>query len=387
MSARKGKCVWINPRDGQPYARVWWYDGLGIRRERRKRAESRTHAKDLGDDMLNEIRLTAGRSLEHYHTTFAELAEFYEQHYCQPPEYVQGRKIAGLRSHVGVRSNLKPLIDHFGRMRVRSIFYEHLRAYKLKRLRTKTKYESERSIASVQRELALMRRVLNIAKRNGWIIASPFHAGESLISLADENERMRILTKAEAARLLLEACEAEDKNGRQRCKHLRPVIIAALDTALRKGELLKLTWRDVDFGLGLINVKAMNTKTMRPRVVPLTSRLHDELMSLWEASEQNLSARLFGITDNVKNSFDTARTLAGLQDVRFHDLRHTAITWMLEAGTPYAKVMKISGHTSLKTFLRYVNVDAETARTAAILLDKWHGQDIIQAEEGEEIIH
>jgi integrase len=93
---------------------------------------------------------------------------------------------------------------------------------------------------------------------------------------------------------------------------------------------------------------------------------------LWEHSEKRREDLVFGITTGVKRSFATACRIAGITDFRFHDLRHTAITWMLEAGMPHAKVMKISGHTQMSTFLRYLNVNAELVREAAALLDARH---------------
>jgi integrase len=64
-----------------------------------------------------------------------------------------------------------------------------------------------RSIATANRDLALLRRMLNVAKREGWIISNPFNMGESLISVADEKKRERILTRPEESSLL-DACNA-----------------------------------------------------------------------------------------------------------------------------------------------------------------------------------
>jgi integrase len=74
----------------------------------------------------------------------------------------------------------------------------------------------------------------------------------------------------------------------------------------------------------------------------------------------------------IKRSFQTACRLAGLVDFRFHDLRHTAITWMVQAGRPDSEVMKVAGLTNWKTFLRYKNINAEIARRVARALDHYH---------------
>jgi integrase len=72
----------------------------------------------------------------------------------------------------------------------------------------------------------MLRRMLNVAQREGWILRSPFAAGDSLISLADENKRERILTREEEIKLLA-ACESPQR------AHLKAILICALDTGMR----------------------------------------------------------------------------------------------------------------------------------------------------------
>jgi integrase len=99
-----------------------------------------------------------------------------------------------------------------------------------------------------------LRRILNIAERNSWITKNSFNCGDSLIHCSDEVKRERILTLEETQRLI-DACT-------DRRAHLRPIIIAALDTGCRLGELLKLKWCDIDLDIGIITIQAFNTKTM-----------------------------------------------------------------------------------------------------------------------------
>jgi integrase len=137
---------------------------------------------------------------------------------------------------------------------------DYEKALKQKRKVDKPELRVTRSIASVNRELALLRPMLNVARREGWIITNPFELGEPLISVADEKKRERILTRQEET-LLLQVCSTS------RLKHLLPIIICALDTGMRKGEILSLRGRDVDFEHRVITVAAFNTKTMRARTV------------------------------------------------------------------------------------------------------------------------
>lgn len=215
--------------------------------------------------------------------------------------------------------------------------------------------------------------MMGIAEREGWIIKNPFDMGEPLINPADEKKRERILSREEEMRLL-EACTG-------RTSHLRPILICALDTGMRHGEILKLIWADIDFTNGLITVRAFNTKTMRERQVAMTIRLEQELWKLYQTA-QNKNALVFGIKDNVKRSFNTVRSTAKLPDVRFHDLRHTAATRLVAKHLPLSEVGRVLGHTQPTTTYRYVNSNVETAKRAALALDTFQAE--IQTEKTEE---
>lgn len=99
-----------------------------------------------------------------------------------------------------------------------------------------------------------------MAVRESWINKNPFACGDSLISLALERKCERILSLEEERRLLA-ACEHPQQ------AHLRPVIICALDTGMRQGEVFKLKWADISFEAGTITIQAFNTKTLRERCV------------------------------------------------------------------------------------------------------------------------
>jgi len=151
-------------------------------------------------------------------------------------------------------------------------------------------------------------------KRNeGWILRNPFAAGDSLISLAAENKRERILTRDEEVKLLA-ACETPQR------AHLKAILICALDTGMRQGEIFSLRWRDVDLEEGILNIQAFHTKTMKERQVAITTRLAIELERLKASAPDDRDGLVFGILDNVKRSFTAARSKTGLKDLRFHDL-------------------------------------------------------------------
>lgn len=373
------------------YARVGYTDEQGKRHDKVRAAESRTHARELIRDILRELEEDGGRTLDASRMTFADLAKYFEDHYLKPAEYVDGRKIEGMRSLEPARAAVNALKLHFGKRRLQTIRYSDIRSYRASRLKAPTRgdvarHQRElkdnpkaelavtRSIATVNRELSKLRRMFNIAQREGWIKQNPFAAGESLISLADERKRERILTNEEERRLL-KACSIPSR------EHLRPIVIAALDTGMRRGELFSLRWQHVDFEEGVLNIEAFHTKTMKARQVSLTGRLTRELEALYEQSPKQPFGRVFGITDNVKRSFNAARKEAGLLDVRFHDLRHTAATRLVGGHMPLSEVGRILGHSQPNTTYRYVNANIDTARRAAAILNAFNSdeEEIAQA--------
>ena len=359
---RSGYC--FQDKEGRWYARLTFTDGQGRRRNIKRRTQCERDARKILSVLLREAGERDERALVGARMTFDDLADYFSSRYVKPAEYVHGRKVAGLRTVLKYRSVIRTLRKHFGRKKLSGVTYSEVERYKAVRLKTPTRLNRQRSIASVNRELATLRRMLNVAVREGWVRRNPFGMGDPLISLADERRRERVLTREEEARLLA-AC-----TGRR--AHLRPIIVAALDTGCRKGELLQLRWRDIDFDAGAVTIQAFNTKTMRERVVSLTTRLAEELRRLREQAAEGPDALVFGVTDDVKRSFASACRAAGVFDFRFHDLRHTAATRLVGAHMPIPEVGRVLGHTQADTTYRYVNANLETARRAAAALDAFN---------------
>lgn len=369
---------WRKGRDGKmrPYARVTWVED-GKVRSKEVRARTITHARDLRAQMLQELKGYGPELLTADRLTFGELAEQYKQEKLVEPVYVGDTKIGGQRAWRNQRGFLKPLIDYFGSRRLNSITYEDLVAYRKKRFETPTRRGEQRSVSNVNRELSLLRAIFNYARRSNLIIRSPFEMGAGLISIADETKRERILTRDEERRLL-EACTGARA-------HLYYIVLMALATGMRKGEILQLTWPDVDFDQRVITVKAEITKTRRERVIGMTAKLKTTLEH-WQMIQQESELVFAGIKD-VKRSFTTACRKAGIENFRFHDLRHTATTRMVQAGVLPAEVMKQTGHTQWTTFNRYLNVDRDSARRIAEILDKADSISEPNSEPGSEMIH
>lgn len=138
--------------------------------------------------------------------------------------------------------------------------------------------------------------------------------------------------------------------------------------------MLKLQWKYVDLAGRIIHIKSFNTKTMKARDVPVSKRLQAELQHLWDVSPKDPEELVFGIKDNARMAFTSARKTAGLDDVRFHDLRHTAATRFIQAGMSLTEVGRILGHSTPMMTYRYVNPDSDTIQRAAAAMDSFHEQ-------------
>jgi integrase len=391
----------IRERDGKLYARIQFIGEDGKPRSKERIARNRKHARELIKQMRKEHETGGEALLDANRMTFAVLAREYEKNKLVPAVIVDGKKVAGMRSYASMKRFLVPLLAYFGRKRLRSIRHTDIETYKNARLNTgiacgidkkgRTIYR-QRSIAGVNRELELLRAMMNFAVDNDWIVKSPFRRSASLISKASERQRDRVLTFDEERRLL-EACgdrivkytRPAHKRGNskipqhkitvtvsgERRAYLRALIITALDTGMRRGELFKLTWSDVDFNSNLVRVRATTTKTEKPRAVGMTPRVREELLALRNNAPKSDTGLVFGIKDTIKRAFATAVRDAKIDDLHFHDLRHTFVTRCIRAGVPAAEVMKTSGHTQHVTFARYLNIGAEAALKGAELLSQY----------------
>lgn len=261
-----------------------------------------------------------------------------------------------------MRHLVRASADYFGKRLLRSITYTDLEQFKKYRLNTPTQYKRPRAIASVNRELSTLRRMLNVAKRNKWILSRPFNDGEPLILLSQENKRERILTEKEEEQMLA-LCTGKRA-------HLKPILIMALDTGMRRGEIFKLTWKEVDFEEKLIYVRAFNNKLMKPRWLAMTDRPEVTLKELYLRSPKESDGLVFGIKSNVRHSFRWIKKQLGIADARFHDLRHTTATTLVREHVPLQEVARILGHTQVQTTFRYINADVDTAKRAAKALNR-----------------
>jgi integrase len=374
---RKGSIV---TKDGKLYARVRFKDENGKQRDIWKKAESRADARKIIRQLLREVESLTPKQLDAANMTFADLAKHYLEHYLQPAVYVGDKKVSGVRSLVTARTVVRPLMEHFGKHRLKSITYGQVRSYKQMRLQTPTRQGGQRSIAAINRELGQLRRMFRIAVREQWMPRNPFSEGDALISLNDETQRTRILSFDEESRLLA----AIDTHPQR--THIKGMALIALDCALRRGEIFTLRWSDVDFESRTITLRAFNCKTARSRVVAMTTRVYQWLLR-WHENVTDENAQVFHVKVTIKTAWTKICREAEIEDFHFHDCRATCITRMLRAGLSVPEVSRISGHSTLTAFYRYARSNEETQFRAASALDAYLTQVAETQTTGAQLVH
>jgi len=152
-------------------------------------------------------------------------------------------------------------------------------------------------------------------------------------------------------------------------RHLKPLIAFAVETGLRARRNSNALLVKRRSGEALHQSRIAEFQDAEVPFGTFVARALETLAQLWQNSRRSQSAFVFGPSD-FKRAFNGACAEAGLSDVHFHDLRHTAITRMLEKGISPPLVMKISGHSQQKTFLRYVNQTESSIYDIAMKLDR-----------------
>ena len=223
------------------------------------------------------------------------------------------------------------------------------------------KYKAQRrhevKPATVNRELAVLSSMLSKAIEWDHLREHPMKGGR-VKRFQEENHPERILSDEEEPRLLSAASA-----------RLRPVIILALDTGARLGELLSLTPAHVD--LRQREIHLLQTKSGKARRVPLTDRACAVLEEL--VREAKDGEPLCGAARGERpwwliNAFERACSSAGIRGLRFHDLRHTFATRLVTNSVDLATVQKLLGHADIRMTLRYAHpTSRDMARAVEIL--------------------
>jgi len=314
---------------------VFWYDRFSINGRETWKSLGRVGeiTKTVAQRRSEEIRRKIRMGIYEYEDKNITL-ENIESDYIK---YV--KEIKMLRTWEQRKMHLKSLMTFFHGKRLIQITPKDIEDYKSFRLRNLKP-------ASINRELATLRHLFNLSKR--W----KMYYGENPVSvsglLREDNQRDRVLSPEEEERLFASSSP-----------HLKSILIAALNTGMRKGELLSLQWSNVDFDNSLIIITPTNNKSKKVKKIPINSYLRKFLLEMKLKNGANSESVFLGDSGepvkDIKTAFNNACRRAKIKDLTFHDLRRTAGTRMLELGVGIVAISEVLGHSSIEvTRKRYL---------------------------------
>ncbi len=327
---------------------VWWmnfmYQGRQVRRS------TGTTDKRLAEAILSKVKvqLAEGRFFEKradQEHTFTDMMERY---------LIERAGLKAPKSAERDRQALAHLLPVFGEKMLAEVTPSGVAAYKAQR-RT-----DGAAPATINKELQLVRHAFNLARREWeWCRENPMHR----VSMEPvRNEVDRWLTPQEEYRLLAASSP-----------WLSEIIRFALHTGMRQGEILHLQWQDVDFARGTLIV--MQSKNGTRRSLPLNTTVYDLLAAKQLTTGATRGPVFTSPRGNILQvrylvrEFGEARDRARIPDFRFHDLRHTFATRLVQRGIDLYKVQRLLGHKTGMMTQRYAHHSPESLRDGVTVLD------------------
>ncbi|GAB3370315.1 site-specific integrase [Massilia agri] len=243
------------------------------------------------------------------------------------------------RSAQSDKSRIKTLTEAFGAYRLASLNSSQVAQFRDQRLKTV-------SPQSVIHEINLLNRVLKAATME-WGIALPGGLPTTQVRKPTKPRGRDRRVSREEIEKILNTTESPE---------LKTIIVLAVETGMRRGELASLTWEDID--LKKQTAHLAKTKTDVPRTVPLSKVAVKTLQQFSKGRE----GQVFSLqAESISQAFERAceKHRANIADLRFHDLRHEATSRLFEKGLNVMEVAAITGHKTLDMLKRYTHLRAE----------------------------
>ena len=222
-------------------------------------------------------------------------------------------------------------------------------------LREPTGSRSVHAPATVVRYLAVLSHAFSVAMKEwGWVDDNPCR---KVTRPREPRGRVRFLDADERERLL-QACREST------AVLLYPIVVLAIATGMRRGEMLNLLWPQVNLVQGVINLE--ETKNGERRAVPLTGHALEQLRELGNTRRRDTDL-VFPATDaakpiEIRTAWTAAVARAGLPDFRFHDLRHTTASYLAQGGATPIDIAAVLGHKTLAMVKRYAHLSESRVR-------------------------
>ena len=198
---------------------------------------------------------------------------------------------------------------------------------------------------TIKSELMLIKRIFKVAS-NRWNYGIPFNAFHGIEFPSTHKPRTRRVSEEELSILIYYA-------KKQRNKYISTIIQFAVETSMRRSEILKLKWNDVNLVTGIASL--YETKNGDDRHIPLTKTAIQLLSNLTQTNEF-----VFPISANcLRLAWERCRNKSNIKGLRFHDLRHEAVSRFFEMGLSVPEVALISGHKDVRQLFRYTHLKPE----------------------------
>jgi integrase len=375
----------------------WWGSFRGRRASLSKWANREIRSKTEALDVLDQLRtaIRSGKfeaqpvaaekpSASSSALTFRQLAELYKE------RHVIAKRLARAET---IDYQLKPLLNRFGDTPIANIKTADVEDFITDLRNTTSRRNLPLSPASINRAVQLLREMLNWAVGREYLDRTPFRRGTVCLIRPEleDNMRRRRISEAEETSLLAAAPP-----------HLRSMIICAIDTGMRRGEMFAIRWADVDLEQGLITLRGKTTKSGRTRRVPIgTARLRAVLdwLRIDAGGEKKLAEALV-FSNEIGEPMGSLRTTwvltvlrahgikpkwceSGYRELQavfyqrfreinlhWHDFRHEYASRLVERGVPLSQVRDLLGHASITTTERYDNQTIESLQTAVGRLER-----------------
>lgn len=263
-------------------------------------------------------------------------------------------------------NSVNVFLDYWGNCEANAITSADIESFKAHLKDTTTNKNS-----TINRHLQALSKMFNLGIANGLIEKNPMR---QVKKLKEDNFKMRFLDKKEEKRLFEALNYHYTVTTRERTqkeffpfKHLEELIICALQTGMRRGEIFGLLKSCVDIKNGYIEL--LKTKSGKARKIPISNKLKPILEKALN-DKTNESEYVFVNPEtrtkynDIKHAFSNLLLKAKIKNFRFHDFRHTVATRMVEAGIDLAVVQEILGHANIQTTMRYAHPVPERKKQA-----------------------
>ncbi len=339
---------------------IWWCSYKTLSGKIIRQSTQTTNYDEAADFLAKRIEeVKAGQAPElkkiaNY--TFKQLAELYDD---------WAKRQRCYESKVFLLDQLKDEFDELPLRYFTTRRLEQFQTDRMKRGKKQVEIDGKKVFpgnkpATINRFLATIKHMFTKAVEWDMVEEEVYKRVRKVKLLEENNRRLRFLSQEECQKLM-ESCD----------KHLLPIVVTALNTGMRKGEVLSLKWDNVDMKHGFILLD--RTKNGERREIPINETLREVFQSLPRRLDGKFvfyDPKTGSPYQDIKHSFGSALRRAGIQDFHFHDMRHTFASHLVMQGVDITTVKELLGHKTLTMTLRYAHLAPSHKVNAVNILDK-----------------